>query len=78
MLNSYSCSLFTDCIGNFLTAHGMEINLSVAPSTFCSALIYGLLPKCGIVQVLCLAINVLTVTVLSVGSMRLDFISTAN
>lgn len=54
----------------------MEVNLSVSPRTFCSTLISGLLPKCGIVQVLCLAINVLTVTVLSVGSMRLVFIST--
>lgn len=56
----------------------MEVNLCVAPSTFCSAWISGSFPKCGIVHVFCLAINVPTVTVLSVGSTRLDFISTAN
>lgn len=39
--------------------HGKEINLPVALSTFCRALISVLWPKCGIVQVLCLAINVL-------------------
>lgn len=56
----------------------MEVNLPVAPSAFCSSGISGPFPKRGIVHVLCLAINVPTVTVLSVGSMRLDFISTAN
>lgn len=56
----------------------MGVNLSVAPRTFCSTWISGLLPKRGIVQVLSFAINVLTVTVLSVGSMRLNSISTAN
>lgn len=56
----------------------MEVSLSVAPSTFCSALISRLLPMCGIVQGLCLAISALSVTVLSVVSMKLDFISTTN
>lgn len=56
----------------------MEVNLSVAPSTFCRAWISGPFPQCGIVHVLCLAINVPAVTVLSVGSTRLDFSSTVN